>query len=489
MIIELILAECLHHFGVAPRKTDCRGSFIKLTWIKGLKDCIVLTDDIQIQRYVKCHIMLLFGDKSGAAFSWGSACLAHLNRSLCRATCVDCKEMDGPLTLFLTWVWICLLFLASISDNPQVFPIANRWRNWERGNYAYRYHTLAHYRRLLDDLQEGHAYSIDHIKPDMISVDIRQHSVVWSATVPLISFDRFRRQVGLIQDIPNQEQDLDASHGKYQGTFGAHLQISDLVFQENSEGPHNQEDQQQEPPTLPLPPPPVQQKVQYVTPYVLHTHPSDYFTQSVLLHQQYWSGPQVDVGEQASFSKLLGFMAPGPGYLHSDSIPQVRTTSENSGDRMFVDWSRSVDATRGIIQSGNTRRIPMSLIQESNKSVDDETDDYLVDHPDSDGDEDEDENEDEDEEDDNDVDDEPAGQDDEDHGDDPTPSTATSEKGKGYNLRTDPPRRSTNRYTPSAFNRVVKKCKKLYKDHRMSSVPTHTPYSLHLYGWYNPSSP
>ncbi|QHO39782.1 uncharacterized protein DS421_4g132150 [Arachis hypogaea] len=69
---EALEVECLHQFGVAPRKTNCRGSFIKLTWFRGLKDHIVLTDDIHIQMYVKCHIMLLFGtipfgDKSGAA--------------------------------------------------------------------------------------------------------------------------------------------------------------------------------------------------------------------------------------------------------------------------------------------------------------------------------------------------------------------------------------------------------------------------------------
>ncbi|QHN99964.1 uncharacterized protein DS421_13g402410 [Arachis hypogaea] len=120
---EALEVECLHHFGVAPRKTECRGSFVKLTWFWRLKDHIVLDNDIQIQRYVKCHIMLLFGtimfgDKSGAGvhwkflpllrnfgeireFSWGSACLAHLYRALCRATRVDCKEIDGPLTLLL----------------------------------------------------------------------------------------------------------------------------------------------------------------------------------------------------------------------------------------------------------------------------------------------------------------------------------------------------------------------------------------------------
>ncbi|RYR18435.1 hypothetical protein Ahy_B03g063060 isoform A [Arachis hypogaea] len=123
---------------------------------KGLKDLIVLNDDIHIQRYVKCHIMLLFGtilfgNKSVAAvhwkflpllrnfagiiqFSWESACLAHLYRSLCRATRVDCKEMDGPLTLLLTWAWICLPFLVPIFGNLRVFPIANSAPGYGREN-------------------------------------------------------------------------------------------------------------------------------------------------------------------------------------------------------------------------------------------------------------------------------------------------------------------------------------------------------------------
>ncbi|QHO24616.1 uncharacterized protein DS421_12g373750 [Arachis hypogaea] len=145
---EALEAECLDQFGVAPKQADCRGSFIKLTWFRALKDRLVLVDDIQIQRYVKCHIMLLFGtvmfgDKSGAGvhwkflpllrnfagiiqFSWGSACLAHLYRALCRATRVDCKEIDGPLTLLLAWAWIRLQFIAPIPSNPRIFPIANR---------------------------------------------------------------------------------------------------------------------------------------------------------------------------------------------------------------------------------------------------------------------------------------------------------------------------------------------------------------------------
>ncbi|RYR14609.1 hypothetical protein Ahy_B04g071239 [Arachis hypogaea] len=47
---EALEVECLHQFGITPRKTDCRGSFIKWTWFQGQKDRIVLSDDIHIQR-------------------------------------------------------------------------------------------------------------------------------------------------------------------------------------------------------------------------------------------------------------------------------------------------------------------------------------------------------------------------------------------------------------------------------------------------------
>ncbi|RYR47453.1 hypothetical protein Ahy_A07g033377 [Arachis hypogaea] len=99
-------------FGVAPRKAGCRGSFIKLMWLQNLKDRLVLNDEIGIQRYLKCYIMLLFGtilfgDNIGE-FNWKSTCLAHLYRSLCRASRFDCKKVDCLLTLLLTWAWIHL---------------------------------------------------------------------------------------------------------------------------------------------------------------------------------------------------------------------------------------------------------------------------------------------------------------------------------------------------------------------------------------------
>ncbi|QHO46802.1 uncharacterized protein DS421_6g190780 [Arachis hypogaea] len=528
---EALEVECLHHFGVAPRKTECRGSFVKLTWFRRLKEHIVLDNDIQVQKYVKCHIMLLFGtimfgDKSAAGvhwkflpllrnfggireFSWGSACLAHLYRALCRATRVNCKEIDGPLTLLLTWAWIRLPFLSPIPGNPRVFPLANRWRNWDRDERAYRYHSLAHYRRVLDDLQEGQfvweAYAVERIEAGLIPANILHHSVIWSATVPLISFeciewhasDRLRRQFGLSQGVPQQERNLGHAHGEvlngpknedwsdvhsfwvmqwmnryshilsdplvplhspldiymqwYRGAYGAHLQLTDLAFQENLEGhPADHQENQLPPPSPPPPPPPVSQPETQEAPqsYIPQSQPADYFTPSVPLHQQYWGVPYFDSGEQASFSQLLGFMAPqdpsglASGRMSLDSRARHHTSSSHSGGRHSIDSSRSEVAMGGVIQSGNPRRIPMSLIHESNKAAADEADDYLVDRlddEDDDDDDDDDEDEDEDEDEEGNADD--TNGDDDSDGNDPAPSagTATSQKGKGYDLRTDPP--------------------------------------------------
>ncbi|QHO43100.1 uncharacterized protein DS421_5g159920 [Arachis hypogaea] len=509
---EALEAECLDQFGVAPRQADCRGSFIKLTWFQALKDRLVLVDDIQIQR------------------------------ALCRKTRVDCKEIDGPLTLLLAWAWIRLPFLASIPSNLRIFPIANRWHNWERENWPYRLRKLEHLRGNLDALQEGQfvwePYAIGRTDPDVIPADIRQHSAIWSATVPFISFeciewhasDRLRRQYGLTQGVPQQERDLGEAHGQvltgpknqdwsgthsvwvmhwmnryshvlvqdtvpsqhqsdiylhwYRRTYGDHLHLSQLGPEENHHGDPviNQENQQEQPP------PPsqthAQQEPEQFSPYIPDTHSADYL--SIPVHQQYWNVPHQESGEHGSFSQLLGFMAPVSGYSYPayrniptdqmaqpsgiapgrfslDARPRQITSSGTFGGRISVDSSMSDDATRGIIQSGNSRRVPMNLILESYQPVDEDNDDYLVDHPDGDEDEDEDDDEDDDE-DEEDGEDEDDGGDGLDDGSAPTAGTPTGEKGKGYNLRADPPRRSANRYIPSAFKKVAKKCKKLVKD-------------------------
>ncbi|RYQ79535.1 hypothetical protein Ahy_Scaffold5g107753 [Arachis hypogaea] len=109
---------------------------VKLAWLRTLKRRMQLDTALGRQMYVKIHLLLLFGtnlfcDKSGMTihwkflpllrnfsdirgFSWGSACLAHLYRALCRASRYDCKEVDGPLALLCIWAWEWLPFLAPL---------------------------------------------------------------------------------------------------------------------------------------------------------------------------------------------------------------------------------------------------------------------------------------------------------------------------------------------------------------------------------------
>ncbi|RYQ80138.1 hypothetical protein Ahy_Scaffold1g106742 isoform A [Arachis hypogaea] len=209
---EALEAECLDQFGVAPRKEECRGCCIKLTWLCDLKENFQLTDEISIQ--------------SIGQYSWGSACLAHLYRALCRASRFNCKKIDSPLTLLLGWAWIRLPYLSPLPRKSRNFPLAKRWHNWERGDRRYRYLTLSHFRKAFDEIQEGQfvwaAYDVDRVDPNIIPAEIYMQSVVWSATVPLVSFeciewhatDRIRRQFGFVQEVPHQKWNLDKAHGE-----------------------------------------------------------------------------------------------------------------------------------------------------------------------------------------------------------------------------------------------------------------------------------
>ncbi|QHN92275.1 uncharacterized protein DS421_17g582280 [Arachis hypogaea] len=186
--------KCMTQFGIAPGLNSHKGSGVKLAWFRTLK---------RRQHLTNAYLPLLRDFSHIHKFSWGSACLAHMYRSLCRASRYDCKDIDSPMPLLLVWAW---LRLPSIGPLPMdtSFPLARR--------------------RRLDDLSPDgfvwDAYSPNRITPHLIPFEINDGADLWSATVPLICFetvewhptDRVRRQFGFHQDPLVEHMKLGASH-------------------------------------------------------------------------------------------------------------------------------------------------------------------------------------------------------------------------------------------------------------------------------------
>ncbi|RYR30058.1 hypothetical protein Ahy_B01g054865 [Arachis hypogaea] len=392
---------------------------------------------------------ILFGDKSGAGvhwkflpllrdfasighYSWGSACLAHLYRGLCRASRYNCKEIDGPITFLLGWAWIRLPYLSPLPREPHSFPLANSFLYFSQFVWV--------------------AYAVDRVDPNIIPPEIYMQSVVWSATVPLVSFeciewhatDRYRRQFGLVQGVPQQEQNLEKAHGKVltgpknlnwattpsHSKWVMHWTNSDEDNQDMDEGNQDMDDggedmdedsqdadndnEELEPQSVPPPTsnPLPQEQPQFSSQYV----PQTQFSPSFPTPQQYW------------------------GRYSLDARLPCHTSSVASGGFVSVDSIRSVGG-RGVLNSQNPNCVDMGPLQEDANPVEQDINAYLVDDPDDVDDDDDDEIEESDE-------DEKSRND----GRSQTPD----DKGKGYNLRIDPPRRSTNRYTPSVFKKAAK---------------------------------
>ncbi|MFQ6658515.1 hypothetical protein Gotur_027746 [Gossypium turneri] len=73
------------------------------------------------------YLPLLVDLSTARSYSWGSAVLAMLYRELCRATNPDVVDMGGCLILLQSWALYRLSFLASVSHQPYVYPLLNRW--------------------------------------------------------------------------------------------------------------------------------------------------------------------------------------------------------------------------------------------------------------------------------------------------------------------------------------------------------------------------
>ncbi|QHO21227.1 Serine/threonine protein phosphatase 7 long form isogeny [Arachis hypogaea] len=153
----------------------------------------------------------------------GAASLAHLYRSLCRASRYNCKEMDGPLILLFVWVWERMPFMAPIPRNELLdvgVPLARQWSHWRR-HTRYTRRSTAQFRRGLDDMGVN-----DFTWRPYVGVDVRQdlgpNLFMCSTKSPLVSFeciewhptDRVRRQFGLQQLPPDPKFQIGSAHCK-----------------------------------------------------------------------------------------------------------------------------------------------------------------------------------------------------------------------------------------------------------------------------------
>ncbi|RYR34773.1 hypothetical protein Ahy_A10g049787 [Arachis hypogaea] len=114
-------------FGREPGPQDHVLGKVNIVWVRRCRDTEPCNTQKFVERYVREHIfcmlgIVVFSDKSTTSlnskflpllrnlhrisrYSWGAANLAHLYRSLCRASRYNCKEMDGPLMLLFVWAW------------------------------------------------------------------------------------------------------------------------------------------------------------------------------------------------------------------------------------------------------------------------------------------------------------------------------------------------------------------------------------------------
>ncbi|XP_015943954.1 serine/threonine-protein phosphatase 7 long form homolog [Arachis duranensis] len=176
---DFVQSQSMAIFGRQPVLSRNSKSYIKLGWVRSIRDEEPLDTEESIRRYVRCKIFCLLGstlftDKSTAyahakylpllrdferihTYSWGSACLAHLYRALCRASRYDTKEMDGPLNLLFVWAWERMPCIAPVPRHilPLAeIPVAMRWSHSER-SAAWLEKTVETFRHDIDYMQEG----------------------------------------------------------------------------------------------------------------------------------------------------------------------------------------------------------------------------------------------------------------------------------------------------------------------------------------------
>ncbi|QHO23281.1 uncharacterized protein DS421_12g362230 [Arachis hypogaea] len=120
---QFLVENCIACFGWEPGPQDYVLGKVNPAWVQRCRDTEPCDTQESIEQYVRAHIFCVLR-------TLGEASLAHLYRSLCRASRYKCKEMDEPLMLLFVWAWEYMPFLAPIPRDQLVdvgVLLAQRW--------------------------------------------------------------------------------------------------------------------------------------------------------------------------------------------------------------------------------------------------------------------------------------------------------------------------------------------------------------------------
>ncbi|XP_017640186.2 protein MAINTENANCE OF MERISTEMS-like [Gossypium arboreum] len=107
------VALCYSLLGASPGDDESNLSGLKFAWLKVNFQHL---PDNATEEELMC-----------AARAWDSAVLAMLYRELCRTTKPHAADIGGCLILLQSWALYRMPFLASVSHQPYVYPLVNRW--------------------------------------------------------------------------------------------------------------------------------------------------------------------------------------------------------------------------------------------------------------------------------------------------------------------------------------------------------------------------
>ncbi|XP_039128930.1 protein MAIN-LIKE 1-like [Dioscorea cayenensis subsp. rotundata] len=162
-------AVCAELLGVVPPAEQRKGQSITLTWLEEtfgmlpydagqrqikcyarayilrLIGCVLMPDMSQNRVHLKWLPLLRYFTEAGR-YSWGSACVATLYRSLCHASNKDLKNISGSMILLQSWAWYRI---SSISPRTRAIWATLKWMMIAHSNK----HNVKIYRRLLDRLE------------------------------------------------------------------------------------------------------------------------------------------------------------------------------------------------------------------------------------------------------------------------------------------------------------------------------------------------